>query len=131
MLTFLVVAHVIIAVFLGIVVLLQPGKGGGLVMGGTSQTLFGATGAGNFFTKLTTVLVLLLVVTSIALTKAQNKNSRSSLFDSSTAPAGAPAPIAPTAPAGAATSAPQAPAAAAAPAQNAPAPVEAAPADNK
>lgn len=123
MVTFLIVAHVIIAIFLGIVVLIQPGKGGGLVMGGTSQTLFGATGAGNFFTKLTTVLIVLLVVTSIALTKAQSKSSRSSLFDSSgaaavpnTAPAAPGSEAAPTAtepqagaPAGEPAAAPKAP----------------------
>ena len=111
MLTFLIVAHVIIAVFLGIVVLMQPGRGGGLVMGGTSQTLFGATGAGNFFTKLTTVLAVLLVVTSIALTKTQNKGSHKSLFDS--APATTSAPTAPALPATPATPVdPAAPAAA-------------------
>ena len=106
MLQFLIIAHVIIAVFLGVVVLIQPGKGGGLVMGGTSQTLFGATGASTFFTKLTTVLVLLLVVTSILLTKAQTHGSRSSLFDSAaSAPA---APVAPAAPAAPVTEAPKA-----------------------
>jgi preprotein translocase subunit SecG len=103
---FLVIAHAIIAVFLTIVVLIQPGKGGGLVMGGGSQTLFGATGAGNFFTKLTTVLVICLVFTSIMLTKSQSHSSRSSLFDNTktsaptTAPLAAPAaPATPTTPA--------------------------------
>jgi preprotein translocase subunit SecG len=112
MLTFLIVAHVIIAIFLGIVVLMQPGKGGGLVMGGgTSQTLFGATGAGNFFTKLTTVLALLLVVTSLGLTKTQNKGTQKSLFDSNAAPISAPnAPVSPVTPAATPTD-PAAPAA--------------------
>lgn len=102
MLTLLTIAHVTIAIFLGIVVLIQPGKGGGLVMGGSSQTLFGSTGAGNFFTRLTTVLVLALVGTSIALTKVQSKSSRGSIFDSaSPAPISAP-PVAPAATPGAA-----------------------------
>lgn len=95
MVTILTIAHITIAIFLAVVVLIQPGRGGGLVMGGGSQTLFGATGAGNFFTKLTTILMIAFVGTSIALTKSQTRSSRNSLFDSapkSAAPATNPAP---------------------------------------
>lgn len=79
---FLSVVHCIIAVFLTIVVLVQPGKGGGLVMGGgTSQSLFGASGGGNFFTKVTAVLGILFVLTSITITKMHNSTSKKSIFD--------------------------------------------------
>lgn len=114
MVTILTIAHITVAIFLAVVVLMQPGRGGGLVMGGGSQTLFGATGAGNFFTKLTTVLVIALVATSIALTKSQTRSSRTSLFDSASTsapatPAAPPvAPAAPAAPAGEAAPAPEA-----------------------
>ncbi len=80
--TFINVVHCIIAVFLTVVVLVQPGKGGGLVMGGgTSQSLFGASGGGNFFTKVTAVLAVLFVITSITITRMNSSTSGKSLFD--------------------------------------------------
>ena len=79
---FVLIIHIILSVFLVVVVLLQPGRGGGFVMGGGgSQTLFGTTGAGNFLTKLTTILAVLLVVTSITLTKIQLTDPDTSVFD--------------------------------------------------
>ena len=58
--TFLTIVHLIVCVFLILVVLLQAGKGGGMGIafggGGGSQTVFGSSGAGNFLTRLTSLL---------------------------------------------------------------------------
>ena len=79
---FILIIHIILSIFLVLVVLIQPGRGGGFVMGGGgSQTLFGTTGAGNFLTKLTAILAILLVITSIMLTKIQLVDPKSSVFD--------------------------------------------------
>ena len=50
------VLHVVACFFLIVVVLLQTGKGAdiGAVFGGSSQTIFGSSGAGNLLTRLTT-----------------------------------------------------------------------------
>ncbi|MGZ6210926.1 MAG: preprotein translocase subunit SecG, partial [Candidatus Binataceae bacterium] len=55
MVTIVVGIHVVICLALIIVILLQQGKGAeiGAVFGGSSQTVFGATGAGNVLTKAT------------------------------------------------------------------------------
>ena len=56
--------HVLACIFLIVVVLLQTGKGAdmGAVLGGGSQTLFGASGAGNLLTKLTTGMAITFMV---------------------------------------------------------------------
>lgn len=82
--TFINVVHCIIAVFLTVVVLVQPGKGGGFVMGGgTSQSLFGASGGGSFLTKVTSILAVLFVITSITITRMNSSDSGKSIFDDS------------------------------------------------
>lgn len=79
--TFLTVLHVIAALFLVFVVLLQTGKGAAMgsgLGGGSSQTMFGSSGAGNFLTKLTTGAAILFMVTSLTLaTISSKKESRS------------------------------------------------------
>jgi len=65
------ILHVIIALGLILVVLLQSGKGadiGAAFGGGSSQTVFGGRGAATFLSKLTTVLAVLFMVMSIVLT---------------------------------------------------------------
>ncbi len=61
--------HVIVAVFLILVVLLQTGKGAemGSSFGGSSQTLFGGGGPASFMAKLTTVAAVAFMVTSLSL----------------------------------------------------------------
>jgi preprotein translocase subunit SecG len=63
------VLHVIICIFLILVVLLQQGKGGGLSgsLGGGAAQVFGGRGAGNFMTRLTSVMAILFMVTSLSL----------------------------------------------------------------
>jgi preprotein translocase subunit SecG len=103
MYSFILVCHIIIAVAIMVVVLMQSGKGGGLGAGfggGGANTLFGSSGGGNFFTKLTMCLAAAFMITSISLTAARNRSLRTSIFDQA-APNGpgpgalAPAPAAP------------------------------------
>lgn len=68
--TLVVVVHVVIAVALVGLVMIQQGKGadaGAAFGGGASQTVFGSQGSGNFLTKTTTMLALLFFVTSFSL----------------------------------------------------------------
>jgi preprotein translocase subunit SecG len=69
MVTLITVVHVIAAVFLILVVLLQSGKGAsmGAAFGGASQTVFGASGAGGFLSKLTVGCAVGFMVTSLLL----------------------------------------------------------------
>jgi preprotein translocase subunit SecG len=62
--------HVVAALVMIVVVLLQQGKGadiGAAFGAGSSQTLFGSRGAGNFLTKMTTAFVVIFMGTSITL----------------------------------------------------------------
>jgi preprotein translocase subunit SecG len=63
------VLHVIACLFLILVVLIQPGKSGGMgaLSGGAAQQVFGGSGAGNFLTKTTWVTASIFFVTSITL----------------------------------------------------------------
>jgi preprotein translocase subunit SecG len=65
----LTVLHTICCLFLILVVLLQPGKSGGLgaLSGAGAQQVFGGRGAGNFLTKTTWVSATVFFVTSAAL----------------------------------------------------------------
>lgn len=65
----LVVVHVIACLFLILVILIQPGKAGGLgVFGsGGAQQVFGGRGAGNFLTKTTWATGAIFFITSMSL----------------------------------------------------------------
>jgi len=63
-------AHVLTALAIIGLILLQQGKGaemGASFGSGASQTLFGASGSGNFFSKLTAVCAFIFFVTSFSL----------------------------------------------------------------
>ncbi|MGD8484051.1 MAG: preprotein translocase subunit SecG [Thioalkalispiraceae bacterium] len=67
----LLVIHVIIAVALIGLVLIQQGKGadaGAAFGGGASGTVFGAQGASSFLTRTTAILAALFFLTSLTLT---------------------------------------------------------------
>ncbi|MCK4575664.1 preprotein translocase subunit SecG [candidate division WOR-3 bacterium] len=68
MFTIFLPIHIIVAILLILIVLLQQSKGGGLspVLGG-GQSVFGARGAASFLTKMTAVLAILFMITSIIL----------------------------------------------------------------
>ncbi|WP_020407732.1 preprotein translocase subunit SecG [Hahella ganghwensis] len=68
--TLVVVVHVIVAVGVIGLVLLQQGKGadmGAAFGAGASQTLFGSQGSGNFLTKMTSFLAIVFFISSFAL----------------------------------------------------------------
>jgi len=110
------ILHVIVSVGLILVVLLQTGKGAeiGAVFGGSSSTIFGSSGAGNFLTRLTTGMAVVFMITSLALGYFAGRKPTATIFDSRT-PAAAPStqPVAPVQPQSAPTTnpAPTAPAA--------------------
>ena len=66
----LLVVHLIIAVTIVVLVLLQQGKGsemGAAFGGGSSQSLFGARGSANFLSRITSTLVTVFFITSLVL----------------------------------------------------------------
>lgn len=83
MIIFVTVIHVIVSIGLILVVLLQTGKGAdmGAVFGGSSSTIFGSSGAGNFLTRLTTGMAIVFMITSLTLGYFSGKKLSSSVFD--------------------------------------------------
>ncbi|MBN2467542.1 MAG: preprotein translocase subunit SecG [Deltaproteobacteria bacterium] len=70
MTTFVIIIHIIVCVALILIVLLQSGKGAnlGAAFGGSTQTIFGATGSVGVFEKVTTAVAIIFMVTSLSLT---------------------------------------------------------------
>jgi preprotein translocase subunit SecG len=103
----LTILYFVVCLFLIVVVLLQHGKGAdiGVALGaGASNTVFGARGAGNFLTKLTTASAILFMVLAFTLARFSTENSADDLLDT-------PASEAPAAPESAAPETEAAPAA--------------------
>ena len=68
--TFVLVVHIILALLMIVLILVQHGKGadaGASFGGGGAATVFGASGSGNFLTRLTGILTALFFITSISL----------------------------------------------------------------
>jgi preprotein translocase subunit SecG len=68
--TVVVVVHVLVALALIGLILIQQGKGaeaGASFGGGASQTVFGSQGSGSFLTRTTSALALLFFITSFSL----------------------------------------------------------------
>ncbi|HEU5394420.1 MAG TPA: preprotein translocase subunit SecG, partial [Candidatus Methylomirabilis sp.] len=95
--------HILVAVALIGVVLLQSGKGadiGAAFGGGSSQTVFGGRGATTLLHKVTTIAAILFMLTSLSLTLYHGERRASSVIREEPAGAtGAPAPAAPPVPA--------------------------------
>jgi preprotein translocase subunit SecG len=93
------IIHIVVCFLLIIIVLLQTGKGadiGAAFGGGSSQTLFGSTGPGGFLTKITTVVAIVFMVTSIGLAYFSSHRTGSSVMKEQprkTAPPSPPAPV--------------------------------------
>ena len=83
MTTAILAIHCMVCVGIVITVLLQKGKGAdiGAVFGGSSQTVFGASGAGNALTKATWLLAAIFFSTSIFLAYASARRVTGSIFD--------------------------------------------------
>ncbi len=74
----IIVGHVLIAVIIIGLILLQQGKGaevGATFGSGSSQTLFGASGSGNFFAKATAVIATIFFVSSFSLAVIAKQNA--------------------------------------------------------
>jgi preprotein translocase subunit SecG len=80
--------HVLACFVLILVVLLQAGKGAnmGAAFGGSSQTVFGSSGAGTFLGKLTATVAIIFMFTSLILTYTAGHRSSSSLMERSKMP---------------------------------------------
>lgn len=78
MLSFLLFIHTILCLTLIGLVLIQQGKGAdmGAAFGGGSNTVFGAGGAADFITKLTTGMAIAFMVSSIFLVKAYSNQAQ-------------------------------------------------------
>jgi preprotein translocase subunit SecG len=106
MTTIVVIVHVIVCLALICIVLLQHGKGAGIgaAFGGSSQTVFGSTGAAPFLAKLTAAAAILFMLTSLGLTFLSHQKEASVMQGGARPPAAektappAPAPAAPAAP---------------------------------
>ena len=95
------IIHVIVSVGLILVVLLQTGKGAevGAVFGGSSSTIFGSSGAGNFLTRLTTGMAIVFMITSLTLGYVAGRKPSATIFDNRTPVTEPRQPTSPTAPA--------------------------------
>lgn len=73
----IIIVHVLAALAIIGLILLQQGKGaeaGASFGGGASQTVFGSKGSGNFFSRATSIFALIFFVTSFGLAiVAKNK----------------------------------------------------------
>ena len=85
----IIVIHVIVCIALIRIVLLQTGKGadmGAAFGGGSSQTLFGSTGASTFLSKATTVAAIVFMLTSLTLAYIYGKRTNESIILDAPAP---------------------------------------------
>ncbi|MGC8906401.1 MAG: preprotein translocase subunit SecG [Desulfomonilaceae bacterium] len=102
--TFVLIIHLLVCIALILIILLQTGKGadiGAVFGGGSSQTVFGSTGATTFLSKVTIVAAVLFMCTSIVLTYFAGKGvaiTERSVVTESSVP-GVPAAPQPSAPA--------------------------------
>jgi preprotein translocase subunit SecG len=90
----LIVIHVVVCVALIMIVLLQTGKGadmGAAFGGGSSQTLFGSSGASTFLSKATTVAAVVFMLTSLTLAYMSGGTSTKSVVSDVQAPIEQPA----------------------------------------
>ena len=74
-----ILLHVVACIALILIVLLQKGKGAsmGAAFGGTSQTIFGSTGAAPFLSKLTAAAAIVFMFTSLVLALMFGKGASS------------------------------------------------------
>jgi preprotein translocase subunit SecG len=88
----LIMVHSIVCITLILIVLLQKGKGAdmGAAFGGSSQAVFGSTGAMSFLTKVTTIVAIVFMLTSLGLTIMSGRGRPTSIMEGVT-PTKAPA----------------------------------------
>lgn len=90
--------HILVSALLIVVILLQPGRGGGgmgaVFGGGSSTSIFGGRGATTVLSKATGILAAIFMVLSVAIALTGSERSVVSEVQEAPAPA-APAPAAP------------------------------------
>ena len=96
----LIVGHYFVCTFLIVLILLQAGKGAymGAAFGGASQTVFGGRGPATFLSKLTAIIAVMFLITSISLAQLSKKASVKSVLDTTPVTEQSTAPVAPPAP---------------------------------
>ena len=78
----ILISNIIVAILLVVVILLQKSEGGALGLGASQDSFISSRSAGNFLTKVTTILASLFIVTSILLTVLSQKGiSTSSVLE--------------------------------------------------
>ena len=85
----LIIIHILVSIALIMIVLLQTGKGadmGAAFGGGSSQTLFGSTGASTFLSKATTAAAIIFMVTSLGLAYLSGHRNVESVVTGTPAP---------------------------------------------
>jgi preprotein translocase subunit SecG len=89
--------HYFLCFFLIVVILLQAGRGAdiGAVFGGASQTVFGGRGPTTFLNKMTAVVAMMFIVTSIWLAHIAKTRQTASVIDRVPASSETAAPAAP------------------------------------
>ncbi len=88
--TLITVFHIAGAFILIVAILLQAGKGAAMGSGlgaGSSQSMFGSSGAGNFLTRLTTGIAILFMITSLTLATISTNKKAKSVMDEVDSPA--------------------------------------------
>ena len=100
---FLIIIHITVCIALIMIVLLQTGKGadmGAAFGGGSSQTLFGSTGASTFLSKATTAAAIIFMITSLGLAYLSSHRTGESVVTGTPVPIESqPAPVTDTPPA--------------------------------
>ena len=78
----LIILHVCVCVALILIVLLQKGKGAGMgaAFGGSSQTVFGSSGATSLLHKVTTAVAVVFMLTSLGLSIFIGKGTSASIM---------------------------------------------------
>ena len=77
------IIHCFACIALILIVLLQTGKGadmGAAFGGGSSQTLFGSTGASTFLSKATTIAAVVFMITSLSLAYMSGHRQENSIM---------------------------------------------------
>jgi len=96
--TFIAILHVVTALVLISLVLIQDSKGDGALGmgggGGGSNSVFGATGASTLAAKMTRIAAIIFALTSIGLSVLSSQQSKS-VLDQMPAATSAPAPVVP------------------------------------
>ena len=82
--TIILTLHITVCFLLVILILLQSGKEGmGVIFGGGNSSVFGSSGAGGILAKLTTLMAVIFVITSLSYTyvTSSHTNTESAILN--------------------------------------------------